>query len=289
MSTRLPDPPDGDGTTPEPPTAAQPRTASQPSTSPSDSTAPTTATPPSAWRRLARVGRPRLTKANAVATALAVLLGFALATQLQSQSRRGLESLRTSDLVRILDDQNARSDRLDAEARQLQAQRDELVNGSQQGQAAVTAARERLDTLGILAGTAKAKGPGVTIRITDPQGKVKAPMLLDVVQELRDAGAEAIQVGDVRVVASTWFGAQDGALRADGKPLGAPYVIKAIGDPATMDAAMRIPGGVVESMRQEGADAAVARADSITVDALATPAQPRHAQPVPAPTTGPAP
>ena len=131
--------------------------------------------------------------------------------------------------------------------------------------------------------------PGVTIRITDPQGKVKAPMLLDVVQELRDAGAEAIQVGDVRVVASTWFGAQDGALRADGKPLSAPYVVKAIGDPATMDAAMRIPGGVVESMRQEGADAAVARADSITVDALATPAQPRHAQPVPAPTTGPAP
>ncbi|AKT51846.1 DUF881 domain-containing protein [Arsenicicoccus sp. oral taxon 190] len=261
----------------------QPRTPQQPTQQPSQPQ------PESPWRRLARVGRPRPTKANLAATALALLLGFALATQVQSQSRRGLESLRTTDLVRILDDQNTRSDRLDADARKLQATRDELVDGSQQGQAAVKAAQERLDTLGILAGTAKATGPGVTITVSDPGGKVTAAMLLDVVQELRDAGAEAIQVGPARVTAGTWFAPKDGALYASDARLSAPYLIRAIGDPATMDAAMRIPGGVVESMKQEGATATVSKAATITVDALTTPAQPRHAQPVPAPTTRPTP
>ncbi|MCH8612426.1 DUF881 domain-containing protein [Arsenicicoccus dermatophilus] len=235
------------------------------------------------------MGRPRLTKANLAATGLAVLLGFALATQVQSQSRRGLETLRTTDLVRILDDQNSRADRLDADARKLQASRDELVNGSQRDEAAVQAAKERLDTLSMLAGTAAATGPGVTVTVTDPKGKVDGSRIMDAVQELRDAGAEAIQVGSTRVVASTWFGGAGGDVQASGTKLSSPYVIKAIGDPATMDAAMRIPGGVVESMKQQGAVATVARAATITVDALATPAQPHHAEPVPAPTTGRAP
>lgn len=241
---------------------------------------------PSGWRRLARMGRPRLTKANLAASALALLLGFAVATQVQSQDRRGLESLRTNDLVRILDDQSARADRLADDARRLQAQRDALASGSQQGEAALKAAQERLDTLEILAGTARATGPGVTVTITDPAGRITPETMLNLVEELRDAGAEAIQIGDVRVVAETWFGGGPGAVTASGKPLRSPYAVRVIADPATVDAALKIPGGVVETIKQEGAAADVARAATITVDALATPTQPRHAQPVPAPTTG---
>ena len=41
--------------------------------------------------------------------------------------------------------------------------------------------------------------------ITDPEGEIERGALLDTVQELRDAGAEVIQVGPVRVVAQTCF------------------------------------------------------------------------------------
>ena len=63
--------------------------------------------------------------------------------------------------------------------------------------------------LGILAGTVAAEGPGIVVTI---DGVDDAALLLDTVQELRDAGAEAIQLGDVRVVASTYF------TQAPGRP-----------------------------------------------------------------------
>ena len=73
--------------------------------------------------------------------------------------------------------------------------------------------------LGILAGTVPATGPGVTITIDDPDGAVTRPTLLDGVEELRDAGAEAIEINDsVRVVASTSFTDGDGGSSSTARP-----------------------------------------------------------------------
>ena len=69
-------------------------------------------------------------------------------------------------------------------------------------------------------------------------------------QELRDAGAEAIQIGDVRVVAGTWFADTDrGASVSTASSVRPPYVIKAIGDANTLAGAMEIPGGVSATVR----------------------------------------
>ena len=54
--------------------------------------------------------------------------------------------------------------------------------------------------LGILAGTKPAEGPGISLRIDDPRSQVDAAQVLDTIEELRDAGAEAIQLGNVRVM-----------------------------------------------------------------------------------------
>ena len=158
---------------------------------------------PTPWHRLRLMARPRATKANAFAALLAVILGFAVATQVRQNQELGLESLRQSELVTILDNATLQSSRLDQNARVLQATRDGLVSGSTGGAAALKAAQERLDALGILAGTVRAHGPGIRITILDPSAKVTSPLLLDAIEELRDAGGEAIQVGDVRVVASS--------------------------------------------------------------------------------------
>ena len=74
--------------------------------------------------------------------------------------------------------------------------------------------------------------------------------LLDIVQELRNAGAEVIQVGGVRVVASTFFDDEGTTVYADNAPVERPLTILAIGDSATLSAAMSIPGGVVDSVSQ---------------------------------------
>jgi uncharacterized protein YlxW (UPF0749 family) len=235
----------------------------------------------SARKRLMLMMRPRATKANALAALLALLLGFAVATQIRQNQSQGLESLRQSDLLNILDDTTLKSSRLDQNVRQLQTTRDQLVSGSTSGAAAVTAAQERLDVLGILAGTARAHGPGIRMTITDPGGKVTYPVLLDAIQELRDAGAEAIQVNNVRIVASSHFGPRASGIEVDGRSINQPYTIAAIGDPATMSSAMEIPGGLAENVRQLGATIIIAQEKELTVGALHPLTEPRYARPVP--------
>ncbi|MBB2891731.1 DUF881 domain-containing protein [Flexivirga oryzae] len=230
------------------------------------------------WQRLWRAGRPRLTRANVYITVLAVLLGFAMFAQVHETRSSGLENLRQEDLVALLDSVNQQSLKLSKEAGNLTDTKKKLQddNGDQ---AALKAATARLQTLGILAGTLPATGPGIRITVKDPKDVVKPSDVLNAVEELRDAGAEAMQINDVRIVASTYFAeSTDGRLVADGTALQAPYTIVAIGDPHTMATAMEIPGGVVDALKQLGATPSVASAKHVDVTALRAVSTPRYAQ-----------
>ena len=233
------------------------------------------------WRTLVRMGRPRPTRTNVVATLMALLLGFAIATQVRQNRDRDLETLRSDELVRILDAVQADNARLGAEAQELQAARDKLVSGQANSEEARKAAKERLDTLGILAGTLPAKGTGVVLTIRDPKRQVTAPTLLDTIEELRDAGAEAMQIDGVRIVASTWFSDEaDGSVSASGTRLQQPYRITVIGDPQTLATAMEIPGGVRETVQRAQASIEITRSTSVTVEALHSLSEHRYARPV---------
>ncbi len=245
-----------------------------------------TLSPRRAWRRLYAMAKPRATAANLFALLLAALLGFAIVTQVRQTQAQGLESLRQDELVRILDDVTQSGNRLDDEVAELERTRDELAGSDADSPEAIRAAQERADTLGILAGTEKATGSGITMTISDPDGQITAAALLDATQELRDAGAEAMQVGDVRVVASTWFRDVEGGIVVDGQRLEPPYTFTAIGDPHTMSSAMEIPGGVVESVRSKGGEAEVREYSTINVEALRSDSPPRYARPVPEPSGG---
>ena len=233
---------------------------------------------PSPWHRLRWMARPRATKANVFAALLSVMLGFAMATQVRQNQVLGLESLRQGELVTILDNATLQSSRLEQSARELQATRDELVTDSTGGAAALAAAQKRLDALGILAGTARAHGPGIRMTIVDPAGKVDAPLLLNAIEELRDAGAEAIQVGDVRVVASSYFLSSGSGIAIDGTKVTRPYTILAIGDPQTMSSAMEIPGGLSETVRGLPATITITQQNELEVGALHTLRAPRYAR-----------
>ncbi|HEX8498620.1 MAG TPA: DUF881 domain-containing protein [Actinomycetales bacterium] len=241
----------------------------------------------SGWRRLGRVLEPRLSRAQLLGAVLVAALGFALVAQLRQSDEQGLSSLRQSDLVRILDDVGDRRDRLAAETSDLQAQQRQLVAGASGSQAAIDAARERLDALGVLAGTLPATGPGIEVFLSDPDASLRAATVLDLVQELRDAGAEAIQVGPVRVVASTAFTDEGGAVRAGGTVLQAPYTVLAIGDSQTLATALEIPGGIVASL-PEGARATVAAREEVRVTALHAVRTPQYARPAAGPAAEPA-
>jgi uncharacterized protein YlxW (UPF0749 family) len=170
---------------------------------------------------------------------------------------------RTEDLVQILDDLGSRQQRLEDEAARLVALQRDLETGSTAE--ALAEAQRRLEALQVLSATTPVSGPGLTITLDDVSGRVDSSVLVDAVQELRDAGAEAIQVGDTRVGVSTWFSDGEEGVTVNGQPVGDPIRIMAIGEPETMSAAMSIPGGFAETVRTRGAQFTATPATNMTI------------------------
>ncbi|MFG2065146.1 DUF881 domain-containing protein [Micromonospora sp. NPDC048871] len=236
---------------------------------------------------VAAAGWRRFGSATVMIGVLLGLLGFTLAVQLKTTSTdSSLAAARQEDLVRILYDLEARDIRLRQDISALEESQRQLRSGEQGRQAALEEATRRADELGILAGTLPARGPGLAVRFQAGAKPISAIRVLDAVQELRGAGAEAMQIsgGDrasVRIVASTYFlDGENGSLIVDGRPLAGPFTITVIGDPATMRTGLNIPGGVVASVAQDGGNVIVEDREVAEVSALHVPARLEHARPV---------
>ncbi|MET7290480.1 DUF881 domain-containing protein [Streptomyces sp. NPDC005573] len=223
---------------------------------------------------------PRVTRAQLIVALLLFGLGFGLAVQVasNSDSDSALRGARQEDLVRILDELDDRTQRLEDEKQGLEKQRQELQSSSDQAAEARRQTAEKAKQLGVLAGTVAARGPGITMTIEDTKGTVKSDMLLDAIQELRAAGAEAIQVNGARVVASSYFTDSGKSVSVDGNKINAPYRFLVIGKPQDLEPALNIPGGVVQTLEKEQATVTVEQSDKIVVDALRQAKQPDYAR-----------
>jgi uncharacterized protein YlxW (UPF0749 family) len=216
------------------------------------------------------------------------LVAFLAVVQVrQNLADDGYANARREDLIEILDGLGQSSRRLESEIADLQARKAQLSSGANQAETARAQAEEQIKVLGILAGTLPAQGPGVRITLNDPNAKVESGNLLDAIEELRDAGAEAIQInGRARVVASTDFTDDPPGIRVDGERLEPPYVIEAIGDSHNLSEAARFPGGLVSEVTgpQINGTADVKEVQTLRITALHTPQQHRYARPAASPT-----
>jgi uncharacterized protein YlxW (UPF0749 family) len=230
--------------------------------------------------------RKRISAAGAVIGLLVGLLAFALVVQVKSNTSgdTALANARQDDLVRILSDLNARELRLRTDITQSQATLSQLGAGAQGREAALNEARRRADELGILAGTLPAVGQGLQIQIVRGAAAVPASTVLETVEELRGAGAEAMQIrgstgGPVRIVASTAFVDGPAGIVVDGVLLTGAYTISVIGPGPTMRTALTIPGGVSDAVARVGGTVIVDEPASVTVDALHASTELKYAKP----------
>lgn len=238
----------------------------------------------------ADAGRDRLirslrrpSRGQAVVAVILGLLAFAAVTQVRITGQDDTYSgLRQSELIQALNGLTAASNRAERDITTLEGTRDSLLNSTERRATALKRAREEAETLGVLAGTLPATGPGVRITIVDKSGRLGLNHLLDGIEELRDAGAEAIEINDrVRVVAQTSFEDSDEGILVDGTLLRSPYTIDAIGSPATLAGALVISGGFqddVVSIDKASFKAKQSRSIEISVTRKAI--KPRYAEPV---------
>lgn len=239
--------------------------------------------PPASWSSLRR-DRSQIVF-GALGLLLCLVLGIAIVTQVrQNDSDDSLETARPADLLVLLDSLQQREATLNTEIADLQQTLAALRASGSDDQAAIENAQARLAALSILVGTVGATGPGVTVTIEDTGPGVAAETMLDVINELRAAGAEAMEIragsAAVRVGVDTWVVGEPGALVIDGQTLNPPYSILAIGDPSTLAAAMNIPGGARDSTERVGGTMVIEQAERVDVTALRQPKARQYAQPV---------
>lgn len=117
---------------------------------------------------------------------------------------------------------------------------------------------EEVWNLRMAAGVTPLRGPGLEITLTDVQRELRSyedPNLFIVhydqlellVNELWAAGAEAVSINGERLVAQTGFSCAGTTILVGTKKLAPPYLIRAIGDPQTLKAALTIPGGFIDN------------------------------------------
>lgn len=220
-------------------------------------------------------------RTQVVVAVLLGLVGFAAVTQVRANETDDTYSgLRQQDLIDVLAALAVTRQRAEEEVARLEEVREDLSDDTSRRQAALAEAQDQLDDLGVLAGLVPATGPGIRITITEVDGTVSLPSLLDTVQELRASGAEAIQVnGTVRVVAQSSFTEVEGGFLIDGQLVSGPYVIDVIGDPSTLAGVMDFQLGPGDQIREDGAEWDVEKLTSLDINAVREPTQDEYAVP----------
>jgi uncharacterized protein YlxW (UPF0749 family) len=254
----------------------------EPTTGADPDQAPRRGKPDDGRARLATAIRRRTSRGQVVAGALLAVLGFAAVTQVRSNEQDdNFVGARQGDLIQFINNLSLASQRAETEIAELQETRESLGNDTEARRTALALARRQASTLGSLAGTVPAVGPGIRATVTGGGTGVGSDQLLNGLQELRDAGAEVIEINDsVRVVAQTSLqDTANGGVLVDGTALEPPYVIEAIGDPSDLSVALDFTGGFVSDVQSVGGKVTVDKLDKVDIMSVRAPRKPEYAEP----------
>ena len=236
-------------------------------------------------------GRDRLRRAllrpsrsQVIVGVLLALVGYAGVTQVRfNEVDNTYGSLREQDLIDVLNGLAGTTQRAESEIARLQRTRDDLQSSTGAREAALVQAEQEADTLAILAGLVPVTGPGIRVTITEVDGPIDADTMVDMIQELRTAGAEAIQInGEVRVVARTSFADGVGGIMVGDQLVTSPYVVDAIGEPHLMaESGIDFPKGPRDQFEDDGATVDVEELASLDIESVTEPTRPEYALPDP--------
>ena len=124
-------------------------------------------------------------------------------------------------------------------------------------------------------GLSEVKGPGVIVTLKDSKTNSANVLnindllvhdldVLSVINELKNAGAEAISINDQRIISTTAISCEGNVININGEKVGVPFTIKAIGLPESLDALSR-PGGYLEILKRYGIEAELKKSNDITI------------------------
>lgn len=211
--------------------------------------------------------------------AVALVLGLLAVVQLRSQSGgSALDARSAQELTVLVANLNARNDQLRTEVARLEQELSSLLADQSRGQTSVGQLRSDLARVRSWSGLDPVVGSGIRITISGP---IAANGIADLLNELRNTGAEAIAIADVRVVAGTIVGGEAGAVSVDDTALGDPFEVSAVGRPETLTGSLTRVGGIVAQLGATfpGAVVTVTPLDRLVLPATVRDLRPAHGTP----------
>ena len=217
----------------------------------------------------------RRPSAQLALAAVALVLGLLVVVQLRAQNTGNqLDALSAQDLSVLVANLNTRNDQLRTEVAALQREADDLQATQSRGDSGLDQLRQDLARVRGWAGLDAIEGMGVRLTVAGP---LPGQAVEDILNELRNAGAEAISVGPVRMVPGSVVAGPPDGLSVEDTPLGDPFEIAAIGDPQVLTGTLTRADGVVAQLAATYPQATV----TVTpVDRMLVPAADRSLAPV---------
>ena len=215
--------------------------------------------------------RPRSQLALAT---VAVLLGVLVVIQLRAQSGGSrLDALSAQELTDVVANLNTRNELLRAEITSTEAEADQLRAAEARGDTSIGQLQSDLARLQAWAGLLPVSGPGVRITV---DGSLPGSAVDDLLNELHNAGAEAMAVGGVRIVPGSVVAGNPGELSVEDSPLADPLTVEAIGQPPALTGSLTRAGGIVAQFKATFPDVQV---NVEPVDRIVVPATDRSLVP----------
>jgi uncharacterized protein YlxW (UPF0749 family) len=178
---------------------------------------------------------------------VALLIGVLGVGQLNSQARpTEISSLSAQELSTLIETLTTRNRELRTGLADIREQLREYEVSGPQGQSALQVSREDLRRITAFGGLAAVDGQGIVMEV---DGDLDAIALNDLINELRNAGAEAIAVDDVRITARSVATQGPRSLQIDGVDVGRDFTLRAIGSPDGLLGAMERPGGIISQLK----------------------------------------
>ena len=178
------------------------------------------------------------------ATAVALFLGVLVVTQVRSQDvySRNLQLETPTSLTTLIANLSDKNSSLRDEIFDLRLRVASARDSVSSGKGSLAESQHQIDQLQIFTALSAAHGQGIALRI---DGAFDDRAMSDLTNELRNAGAEAISVNDVRVGPRSWYGpGPERTIQLDGRQLNGPWTVKAIGASEVMYVAVTRTGGI---------------------------------------------
>lgn len=210
---------------------------------------------------------------------VAFVLGFLVVAQLRAtQTAPALAGVSAQNLTVLVANLNTQNDQLRTEIATLERELAELRGAQSRGDTSLGQLREDLEDVRAFAGLEPVVGPGVAVTVDGP---ISAQAVGELLNELRNAGAEAIAIDEVRVVPASVVAGPPGGLSVENTALDDPFEVRAIGSPETLTGSLTRIGGIVAQLAatERLATLTVTPVERISVPATERRLVPRNGQP----------